>query len=111
MKPTIYLAFVDDWEMSGNGTGDVRELQFRPMRELVNLYNAHAVHGSFNAEVMQQLTFRKFQDAHPELKELADEWDAVVVETFRQGHDIQLHVHPQWHEAVYENGEWRLTSD
>jgi hypothetical protein len=111
MKPTIYLAFVDDWEISGNGTGDVRELQFRPMRELVNIYNAHSVHGSFNAELMQQLTFRKFQSAHPELKELADEWDAVVAETFRQGHDIQLHVHPQWHEAVYENGEWRLTAD
>jgi hypothetical protein len=111
MKPTIYLAFVDDWELSGNGTGNIRELQFRPMRELAGIYNAHSVHGSFNAEVMQQLTFRKFQAAHPELKALADEWDDVVRETFRQSHDIQLHIHPQWHEARYENGEWRLTSD
>ena len=35
MKPTIYLAFVDDWELSGNGPGSVRELQIEPMRELV----------------------------------------------------------------------------
>jgi hypothetical protein len=111
MKPTIYLAFVDDWELSGNGSGDVRELQFRPMRELVKIFNAHGLHGSFNAEVMQQLTFRKFGDEYPELKALADEWDSVVQETFRQGHDIQLHIHPQWKNAQYADGQWRLTAD
>jgi hypothetical protein len=111
MKPTIYLAFVDDWELSGNGSGDARELQFRPMRELVKIYNAHDIHGSFNAEVMQQLTFRKFQDEYTELKALADEWDTSVQETFRQGHDIQLHIHPQWKDAEYLDGNWRLMAD
>lgn len=111
MKPTIYLAFVDDWELSGNGSGDARELQYEPMRELVKIYNAHKVRGSFNAEVMQQLTFRKFENEYPELKTLADEWDAVVRETFNQGHDIQLHIHPQWQNATYESGRWHLTAD
>ena len=111
MKPTIYLVFVDDWELSGNGSGDARELQFRPMRELVKIYNANKVRGSFNAEVMQQLAFRKFQNDYPELKELADEWDAVVLETYAQGHDIQLHIHPQWQDAEYTGGEWNLTAD
>lgn len=111
MKPTIYLAFVDDWELSGNGSGDARELQFRPMRELVRIYNAHGVRGSFNAEVMQQLTFRKFERDFPELKLLADEWDASLRETYSQGHDVQLHIHPQWQNAQYENGRWHLTAD
>ncbi|MDT4896514.1 MAG: hypothetical protein QOH25_1591 [Acidobacteriota bacterium] len=111
MKPTIYLAFVDDWELSGNGSGDARVLQYEPMRELVKIYNAHGVKGSFNAEVMQQLTFRKFETDYPELKTLADEWDEVVKETYSQGHDIQLHIHPQWQNAKYENGCWRLTAD
>lgn len=111
MKPTIYLAFVDDWELSGNGSGDIRELQFEPMRELVNIYNAHGIRGSFNAEMMQQISFRRHQAAHPELKELADQWDDHVRHTFRQGHDVQLHIHPQWSEAKYENGKWDLTGD
>jgi hypothetical protein len=109
--PTIYLLLVDDWELSGNGSGDARELQFQPMRELVSLYNQFGIRGSFNAEVMQQLAFRRHQAEHPELKTLADEWDACVIETFRQGHDIQLHVHPQWRNAAFENGNWKLTSD
>jgi hypothetical protein len=111
MKPTIYLAFVDDWELSGNGSGDIRELQFRPMRQLVNIYNANGIRGSFNAELMQQLSFRKYQEAHRELRELADEWDHNVRETFRQGHDIQLHIHPQWSQAEYDGGGWKLRGD
>jgi hypothetical protein len=111
MQPTIYLAFVDDWELSGDGSGDPRELQFAPMRKLVEIYNTYGVHGSFNAEVLQQLTFRKFQNQHPELKVLADEWDDQVRETFRQGHDIQLHIHPQWTGAQYQDGKWSLSGD
>jgi hypothetical protein len=111
LTPTIYLGFVDDWELSGNGSGDPRELQFRPMSELVRIYRAYGIRGSFNAEVMQQLAFRKFQDQNPGLKHLADEWDAAVQETFREGHDIQLHIHPQWSDAEYRNGEWNLTGD
>jgi len=34
MEPIIYLAFVDDWEVRGNGTGHPRILQFEPMRRL-----------------------------------------------------------------------------
>jgi len=111
LTPTIYLAFVDDWELRGNGSGDPRELQFRPMRELVRIFNRHGVRGSFNAEVMQQLTFRKFQKQHAELLRLADDWDTNVRESYLQGHDIQLHIHPQWCEAAYEHGQWRLTAD
>jgi hypothetical protein len=108
---TIYLALVDDWELSGNGSGDVRRLQFEPMRRLVNIYDRLGIRGSFNAEVMQQITFRQYQDQHKHLKALADEWDDIVKATFRQGHDIQLHVHPQWQNAEYKDGSWKLTSD
>src|ERR1051326_5251194 len=108
---TIHLALVDDWELSGNGSGDIRQLQFEPMRRLSSIYNRLGIRGSFNAEVMQQITFRQHQAPDNELKRLADEWDEIVRETFRQGHDIQLHVHPQWDNAEYQNGRWKLTAD
>src|SRR5579859_1105145 len=108
----IYLAFVDDWEVRGNGTGDPRVLQFEPMRKLVKIFNEHGIRGSFNAEVMQQLAYRSQQERFPELKAIADEWEEVVTESFRQGHDIQLHLHPQSMDARYEgNGNWKLSGD
>jgi hypothetical protein len=46
------------------------------------------------------------------LKVIAHEWEQVVLESFRQGHDIQLHVHPQWRDATYEgHGNWKLPGD
>ena len=106
----IYLALTDDWELRGDGSGHPETLQFQPMRELVRIFNQHGLRASFYVEVMQQLAFRQFQHRHPELKTLADRWDAAVVETFRQGHDIQMHVHPQWRNPVYEGGCWRLSA-
>ena len=108
---TIHLALVDDWELSGNGSGDIRRLQFEPLRRLVSIYDRLGIRGSFNAEVMQQITFRQHENEHNELKVLADEWDDVVRETFRQGHDIQLHIHPQWQNSEYKDGRWNLTAD
>jgi hypothetical protein len=108
----IHLAFVDDWEVRGNGSGDPRVLQFEPMRKLVKIFNKHGVRGSFNAEVMQQLTYRSQQERFPELKAIADEWEEVVTECVRQGHDIQLHLHPQWLGASYQgHGHWKLGGD
>jgi hypothetical protein len=84
-------------------------LQFEPMRKLVKIFNKHGIRGSFNAEVMQQLTDQSQQGRFPELKALADEWEQVVLESFRQGHDIQLHLHPQWFGASYQgHGNWNL---
>ncbi len=97
--------------MRGNGAGDIEEIQFRPMRELVRIYNRHNVRSTFNAEVMQQLTFRKFGKDFPELRALADRWDSHVREAYSEGHDIQLHLHPQWTKAAYEDGRWRLAGD
>lgn len=97
--------------MRGNGAGDIEEIQFRPMRELVRIYNRYGVRSTFNAEVMQQLTFRKFEREFPELRPLADSWEAHVIDAYRQGHDVQLHLHPQWTKAEYEGGRWKLSGD
>jgi len=107
----IHLALTDDWELRGNGSGDIEEIQFRAMRELVDLYDAHGVKSTFNAEVMQQLTFRKLEDQYPQLKPLAARWDEHVRMAFKRGHDIQLHIHPQWSKYSFENDRWRLSGD
>jgi len=107
----IHLALTDDWELRGNGSGDIEQIQFRAMRELLDLYDSHGVKSTFNAEVMQQLTFRRLQDSHTHLKPLADEWDEHVRLAFARGHDIELHVHPQWSKFSFENNRWILKGD
>ncbi len=107
----IHLVLSDDWELRGDGSGNVRALQFKTMRQLRQIYEDHGLRGSFNAEVMQQLNHLKWGEQNLELKALAQEWEQIVRETYSRGHDVQLHVHPQWSKSVYEDGRWNLEGD
>lgn len=111
MKPTIYLALTHDWELRGDGSGDIEKIQFAPMRRLIELYRKHGARTTFLPDVMQQLAFRRLEREYPELKLLADLWDQHAREAFQSEHDLQLHLHPQWLNSRYENGKWRLTGD
>jgi len=111
MKPTIYLALTHDWELRGDGSGDIEQIQFAPLRKLLAIYQRHNARTTFLPDVMQQLRFRQLEGKHPELKPLADSWDEHVRKAFRQGHDIQLHLHPQWLNAQYEQSRWQLNDD
>jgi len=108
--PRIHLVLTDDWELRGDGSGDMRHMQFVTIQKLVSIYNEFGLKGTFMAEVMQQLQHRRFGKLHPELAGLADEWDETLRGVYSQGHDVQMHVHPQWRDAVYQDGRWILTA-
>ena len=110
-KLTIHLALTHDWELRGDGSGDIEQIQFAPLRKLLAIYRKHDVRTTFLPDLMQQIRFRQLESEHPELKSLADKWDEHVREAFRQGHDIQLHLHPQWRNGHYQNGRWHLNGD
>jgi hypothetical protein len=110
-KTTIHLALTHDWELRGDGSGDIEQIQFAPLRKLLEIYRKHDVRTTFLPDLMQQIRFRQLESEHPELKSLTDKWDEYVREAFRQGHDIQLHLHPQWRDGRYENGRWHLKGD
>lgn len=111
MKPTIHLALTHDWELRGDGSGDIEQIQFAPLRRLLEIYAKVGARTTILPDVMQQLAFRRCENKHPDLKPLADSWDEHARDAFRQGHDIQLHLHPQWRNAEYANGRWQLDGD
>jgi hypothetical protein len=106
----IQLILVDDWELRGDGSGDVRRIQFDTMSQLLAIYESYGIRASVNAEVMQQLYHRQFGVAHADLAVVANEWDAFVISMYKRGHDVQLHIHSQWLNAQYESGRWVLPS-
>lgn len=111
MKPTIHLALTHDWELRGDGSGNIEQIQFAPLRKLLGIYAKAGARTTILPDVMQQLAFRRCEDKHPDLKPLADSWDEHARDAFRQGHDVQLHLHPQWRNAEYQSGRWQLNGD
>src|ERR1041385_4017760 len=84
----IYLALTHDWELRGDGSGDIEAIQFAPMRRLLAIYKRFGARTTFLPDVMQQITFRSFQTQSDDLKRAADLWDAHAREAYAAGHDI-----------------------
>ncbi|MCL5038030.1 MAG: hypothetical protein M1269_13100 [Chloroflexi bacterium] len=104
----IGIAFVDDWELRGSGGGNVTEHQHKPALRLMDIYEKHGIKGSFTAETLQQLAFRKAAAKHEELLPQIELWDETLKTMIRRGHDVQLHLHIQWHDAEYKDGTWEV---
>jgi hypothetical protein len=104
----IWVALTDDWELRGNGSGRVVDLQRRPALRLMELYEGLGIRSTFNVEIMQQLAFERHAHLDPALAADRDAWGATVREMLRRGFDVQLHLHPQWWEAERVNEWWKL---
>jgi hypothetical protein len=111
MQPTIYLALTHDWELRGDGSGDIEKIQFAPLRRLLEIYAKWGVRTTILPDVMQQLAFRRNENDHPDLKPPADSWDQHLRDALLQRHDIQLHLHPQWLNAKYQEERWLPNGD
>ena len=104
----FHFILSDDWELRGNGSGNVRAIQFDTARRLMDIYENFGIKASFNAEVMQQLKHIEFGAKNRDLEKLAEEWEDCVREMYRRGHDVQLHCHIQWLDAEWLHGAWEV---
>jgi len=100
--------FTDDWELFGNGSGNIEERQIVPAYRFMDISEKYGAKYTFMAEVCQYLSFKKKAKEFPELEKGAKQWEKVLQDAIRRGHDVQLHLHPQWQGAIYENGSWKV---
>lgn len=105
---TSYIILSDDWELRGNGSGNVDDMQAKPARRLMDIYEEHDIRSTFNVEVLQQLSY--LRNAHSSSKVMAEAklWERTVNEMLDRGFDVQLHLHPQWWDASFSNEKWKL---
>ena len=99
-----------DYEIFGNGEGDVRQHTVDPTNRMARLCEKYGAPLTVFFEVEEYLAFEKFRDAL--VAKLGYDPAALIrqqiVSLAKAGHDIQLHLHPQWHRAEFKNGKWIL---
>lgn len=110
MKKIIIL-FEDDWELLGNGLGNVADLQYLPSLFLLEVAERFGIKINFMVEVLQQLAFARHSEKDRNVKIQKDIWDENVRMLLEKGHDVQLHLHPQWHNANYQDGYFRVSNN
>lgn len=102
----IEFIFTIDYEIYGNGEGALRELIFEPARQLNSIfYHAEAKIVVFvEAAELKKIEAAKSDPAITEVKK-------QIQEFYQQGHEIALHLHPQWSKGKYINGKWALNDE
>ncbi|MCL4216304.1 MAG: hypothetical protein KJ052_04770 [Candidatus Hydrogenedentes bacterium] len=108
MADKIIAVIHDDWELRGNGLGNVAHLQYLPAVFLMNLAKSFDFRLTFTVEVLQQLTFLKYADGDSNLRLQAELWESTVALMLENGFDVQLHVHPHWHHSEFRDGFFYL---
>jgi hypothetical protein len=99
-----------DYEIFGNGAGDVMRDVVRPTQRLLSLFDRYNTKVTIMLEVAEYWAFERYDRRLREDLGYSpcDEIRAQVLDAVRRGHDVQLHLHPQWIGAAYDQGRWRL---
>lgn len=99
----IELVFTVDYEIFGNGEGSLEKLVLEPCRRLQAIFDAHSERLVVFVEVAELEMIHRHGTDHAVARILQQ-----VRDLRRTGHEIGLHVHPQWYNARYEGGKWQL---
>lgn len=108
----IDLVITLDYEIFGNGAGDVMRDVVRPTNRLLDICDRYGVKMTIMFEVGEYWAFagydtqlRKNLGYSP-----SEQMRKQAIDAIRRGHDVQLHLHPQWIGADYKDGVWRLNN-
>ena len=99
-----------DYEVFGNGAGDVMRDVVAPTRRLLNICERHGAKMTIMFEVGEYWAFERHDDRLRQDLGYSPcgVMRAQMIEATGRGHDVQLHLHPQWIGAEYEKGIWQL---
>lgn len=107
------LCLTVDHEIFGNGTGDVRRHMTEPTDQMARACERHGLPLTVFFEVEEYLAFERERDELVTLHgyDPAEEVREQAVDLVKRGHDLQLHVHPEWVGAAFEGGNWKLNPE
>ncbi|UCG61286.1 MAG: hypothetical protein JSV52_13340 [Candidatus Zixiibacteriota bacterium] len=107
-QPSIYCVITADYEVFlGRNFLSYDEVLFKPSQQMMSVCEARSAPITFFADVCSVWAHR----SHENLGDYVNSFESQLKLAVRNGHDVQLHLHPHWLKSTYTNGEWRISSD
>lgn len=105
------LIFTTDYEIFGNGTGDIESCMLKPAAKMARILEDYGAPLTVFLDVCEYWAFQKeYEEGNLEI-----DWAGRIGEQLREmlqrGHDVQLHFHPQWLNYTCAEGGWQLDYD
>ncbi len=96
----LFLSF--DYELFlGENYDSPEVVLFEMTRKICGVLDDCGVKGTFFADVFSAIQYRKYG-----LNDYADGFEAQIKWIIKNGHDVQLHIHPHWVMSQYKDGKW-----
>lgn len=92
----------------GRRTGSARRCLIEPTEALLELAGRHGAPLVFFVDAGYLLALRREMAKSEELRRDHAAVCRQLKRLARRGHELQLHVHPHWEDARWEEGAWRL---
>jgi hypothetical protein len=99
----IECIFTLDYEIYGDGQGDLRALVYEPAERLKEIFLRRGVRFVNFVEVAE---LERIDEAGSDAG--LDAVKEQVLALHRDGFETALHIHPQWYNAAFERGRWEL---
>ncbi len=104
-----HLLLTLDYELYGDGSGDVFEHIIKPTETILSIAEAHNAHLTIFFEVVEYWRLKEQWELGNRMgysRNPVAAMEAQLRKAYESGHDVQLHLHPQWINAEWENGRW-----
>lgn len=98
-----------DYELYGNGSGDIYTHIIEPTKRILALAAQYKAKITFFVEVIEFWRIDEEWKRGNKMGYTTNPIDDIrnqLQDAYKDGHDIQLHLHPQWVDAKYEKGQW-----
>ena len=103
-----------DYELFGDGSGNIFDHIIIPTYKILKICKKFGIKITLFFEVVEYWAIKKEWECGNKMGYNMNPIDAIetqICESYSLGHDIQLHFHPQWLGATYNQDKWALNFD
>jgi hypothetical protein len=79
-----------------------------PTEKLASIIEKNGSRMTVFWDILHYYQLLQLESLHLELKQDKLLIEKQILDLIRRGHDVQLHIHPHWLDAKYENGIWNF---
>lgn len=107
------LIFTLDYELYGNGSGNVFTHIIEPTNKILEIADKYNAKITFFFEVVE---YWKLKEEWGKGNYMGYTENPIIAmeeqlkHAYSNGHDIQLHIHPQWVDAKWDKGKWTVNN-
>jgi len=101
----ILLTF--DYELFfGSNIGTQKRCIIEPSRKIIELLGKYQIKATFFIDSGYLLKLQEYKNRYPQIEKDYNKVISQIERLNKEGHEIQLHIHPHWEDSYYNGKKW-----